>query len=350
MFRNQSYRKNRYLRRFNKLNTKTIAGEKTYEVTSPGQIFLFGEHAVVYGEPALAAAINIRTKARSEANENKRFRVFSERIGRLEGKVKKENGTWKIIDREGDLEELNFVTKAAEITLNYVKKGEGIDLEIESKLPSGSGLGSSSAVTTATIASVSLALEERLNRKEISQLAFDTEVAIQGAASKTGVNVASYGGFLKIERNEMERLRTAPELKIVIGYTGKYGNTGELVRKVKKLKESRPKIIEPIIETIGKCTESGINSLRKSDLQKVGALMNANQNLLEGLQVSSPELRKLIKSARASGALGAKLTGSGGGGCMIALGSGKINKISKAIKDAGGHPIETKIGVEGLRY
>lgn len=329
---------------------KAKSGERTKTANSPGQIFLFGEHAVVYGQPALAAAIDIRTEAKAEPLSDNKFEVKSKNVGELNGEVQKVDGRWSIRDKSGDLEKLRFVTKVAELTFDYLDKGKGLKLHIKSDVPPGAGLGSSSAVTASTAAAISSAIEENLNKDEISQLAYDAEVEVQGAASRTGVNVATYGGFIKVREDEMEELEDLPELDMLIGCTGKYGNTGELVAKVRRLKESHPKIIEPIVEAIGKSAEVGIESLRESHLKRVGALMNTNQNLLEGLGVSSPELRNLIQTARNSGAIGAKLTGAGGGGCMIALGPDKIDEMAEAIEEEGGKPMKAKIGVQGLRY
>ncbi|KXA90523.1 hypothetical protein AKJ37_03770 [candidate division MSBL1 archaeon SCGC-AAA259I09] len=320
------------------------------KVSSPGQIFLFGEHAVVYGQPALLASIDVRIDVEALLLDGSRFEVTSEGVGRMEGKVERINGDWKIRDKTGDVEDLQFVTRASEIVFNYLNRGEGISLSIESDLPSGSGLGSSSAVTTATAAAVSTVLDGELDEEEIIQLAFDAEVDIQGAASRAGVSVATLGGFLKVQDKDFESLEKLSKLDILIGYTGKYANTGELVKHVGNLKESRPNIYGPMVRAIGKTTEIGIEALNEDNLREVGVLMNVNQNLLEGLGVSSPELHDLIEAARDSGAIGAKITGAGGGGCMIALGSGNMNEISNAIEESGGIPIKTEIGVEGLMY
>lgn len=325
-------------------------GENTQVASAPGQIFLFGEHAVVYGEPALSTAIGLRTRVEAKPNDDNKLVVSSRGFGDLRGVIEKKGGKWKISKKVGDISELDFVTKAIELTFNYLEKGRGLNIEIKSKLPGGSGLGSSSAVTTATIASISSALGETLAKDEILQLAYDSEIAVQGSASRTGVSAATYGGFLEITGDEITKLEEISGIEIVIGYTGNYANTKKMVDKVGELKESRPKIANPLLKTIGKCTKIGIESLMNRDIERVGALMNANQNLLRGLGVSSSELDKLIEAAKSSGAIGAKLTGSGGGGCMIALGTESIDEISDAIREEGGNPIRGKIGVEGLKY
>ncbi|KXB04226.1 hypothetical protein AKJ48_03270, partial [candidate division MSBL1 archaeon SCGC-AAA261O19] len=227
--------------------------------------------------------------------------------------------------------------------------GGGLELEILSDIPVGSGLGSSSAVTTATIAATSAVMGEVLGGEDVSELAFSAEKAVQGPASRTGVSVATQGGFARIQGREMENLEELPPLDIVIGYTGIYGSTAETVRRVKQLRESNSMITNPILETIGAITQAGIQAVKEGDFKKGGALMNANQNLLEGLGVSSEDLDRLITAARGSGALGSKLTGGGGGGSMIALSESDPQGIVEAIKGAGGQPIATEIGVEGLK-
>ncbi|KXB07046.1 hypothetical protein AKJ51_02185 [candidate division MSBL1 archaeon SCGC-AAA382A20] len=319
-------------------------------VSSPGQIFLFGEHAVVYGQPALLASIGLRTTVEAEPLDNRRIEVESEGLGEMSGKVEKIEEKWKIREKSGDITQLRYVTRVAELVFNYLDSGKGVSLTISSELPPGSGLGSSSAVTTAAGVAVSSILGEDLEKDKIAQLAYEAEVDIQGAASHAGVSVATHGGFLRVQGDQLKNLENFSELDILIGYTGNYADTGKMVEKVRDLKESNPEIYGPIIKTIGKATEGGIESLKDNNLEKVGVLMNANQNLLEGLDVSTPKLRNLIETARDFGALGAKITGAGGGGCMIALGSKNIEKTVDAIEENDGVPIKTKIGLEGLRY
>lgn len=305
---------------------------------------------MVYGQPALSASIDIRTEVRVETIPDKKVEIKSTEVGEMEGEIRKTGEELKIQNKIGDTQELQFVTKTIELTLNHLDEEKGVKVQIDSELPLGSGLGSSSAVTTATAAAVSSAMGKKLDRENVSHLAYSAELEVQGAASRTGVNTSTYGGFLKVQEDRMEKLESLPELNVLVGYTGKYGNTGEMVESVKKLRESRPELINSVILAIGKATEAGIKALKGRKSEKVGALMNANQNLLEGLQVSSPELRDLINAARSSGATGAKLTGAGGGGCMIALVPEAIEEIAKEIRKEGGEPIRAKIGVEGMRY
>lgn len=282
-------------------------------------------------------------------NDNK-FLIKSEKVGELSGEVQKKDSEWVIKNKKGDLEGLKFVTKVSELVFNKLNKGGGVELNINSKIPPSSGLGSSSAVTTSTAGAVSSLLKAKLEKKEIIKLAYQAEKEIQGEASRAGVSVATTGGFLKVQQDKFEKIEDLKKLKLVIGYTEKCGDTGKLVKKVKKLKNSRPEIYDPMIKTIGKTTEKGIENLKKGDLEKVGALMNANQALLEGLDVSSPEIRNLVDASLDAGAIGAKITGAGGGGCILALGIDNIEEIEKAIIEENGRPIKVEIGLRGLEY
>lgn len=317
--------------------------------SAPGQIFLFGEHAVVYGQMALAAAIDRYTKADVEIRSDNKFRVDSKEVGELRGEVQKLEGTWSIQQKTGDVKKLSYVTKAAELTFNYIGRGKGLNLQVESDFPIGSGLGSSSAVSVAIVAAISETLGEGLKKEEISKLAFDAEMAVQGVASKTGVTVATYGDFVKVRGERVDHMRNLPRPSVIVGHTGVYASTSELIEMVKELKESHQEIFESALGIIGEITKIGAAALRQRDFRKMGALMNANQMLLELLGASSPELNRLISAAREAGALGAKLTGAGGGGSMIALRPEDPQKIARAIEGKKGQAIVTKIGVGGLR-
>ncbi|MBS3815341.1 MAG: mevalonate kinase [Hadesarchaea archaeon] len=317
-------------------------------VSSPAQIFFFGEHAVVYGQPALATAINLRTKVKGKSRDDNKVIVKSHGIGSLEGVIECEDNKWVLKEKKGDTKNLSYVIKAIEVTLNQVEEGGGFELEITSDIPPGSGLGSSSAVTTATIAAVSNLMNNSLDKDMITDLAFETEKLVQGPASRTGVSVATHGSFALIQDEEIDVREDLPQLNIVIGYTGSHGSTAEAVGRVKELKNTRPNITNPILETIGEITQNGMKAVKEGDLDKVGVLMNANQALLKGLDVSSDHLESLIKAAHEAGAKGAKLTGGGKGGSMIAIIDEKQQKIVKAIREANGKPIEAEIGVNGL--
>lgn len=275
--------------------------------------------------------------------------IDSKGIGSLSGKIRKDGGKWSIKVMGGSAGRLIYVKKAAELTFNHVEAGIGMNLQIDSDIPAGSGLGSSSAVTVATIAASSNALRASLGEDEISTLAFETEMSVQGMASRTGVAVATRGGFIKVLNGQVENVEDLPRPTVVIGYTKVPRRTGKLIDRVRRRKETHPQIFESTLRMIGKTTEVGIDAFRKKDLKKVGSLINANQMFLEILGASSSKLRRLISAAREVGALGAKLTGAGGGGSMIALVRNEGREVAEAIEGEGGRAFVTRIGMEGLK-
>lgn len=328
---------------------KMLLGGRTSRASVPGQIFLFGEHAVLYGQPALASATGLRTRAKAEARSDEKFIVNSKGIGSLNGKIRKSDGKWSIKVVGGSAGRLIYVRRAVELIFNHVEVGVGLNLRIDSDIPAGSGLGSSSAVTVATIAAVSNTLGASLKKDGISDLAFETEMSIQGMASRTGVTVATRGGFVKVQDGRVESIKDLPQSSVVIGYTKVSRRTGKLIERVRRRKGAHPQIFESTLQLIGRATHVGIDAFGKRDFKKVGALMNANQMFLEILGASSPKLRRLISAAGEAGALGAKLTGAGGGGCMIALVHDEGKEVAEAIESKGGRAFITRIGMEGLK-
>ncbi len=324
-------------------------GENTKHVTAPGQIFLFGEHAVVYGQPALVVSIGLRTDVKAKRLDTSRFEAVSEGVGKVSGNIKKSPEGWKIADTQGDKEKLKYILKVSENVFKHLDSGSGIKLSISSELPLGAGLGSSSSVTTAVSEAVALTQGEKIEKETIIDLAYQAEKEIQGRASRAGVGVAVHGGFLKIKNDKLETLEDLSNPDIIVGYTGKNAKTCELVEKVKKQKSKSPNIYDPMIRAIGQTTREGIRNLRSNEIEKVGVLMNVNQSLLEGLGVSTSHLNQLIQSSRDAGALGAKITGAGGGGCMISLCRKNAGKIKNAIDRENGIPIRTEISGGGLK-
>lgn len=291
--------------------------------SAPGKVILFGEHAVVYGEPALAGAID------------KRVRVEAEKTpGELEISSDKS-------------QDYRYVEKAAELVLDYLGSSSGLTVRIISELPPSAGLGSSAAVSVATIAAVASELGHKLGEKEISELGHRVELEVQGAASPTDTLTAALGGILYIQPRKKKYTPLKASLPLVIGYTGLERSTKALVEKVKTLKDEYPGLVLPIIKNIGRITREAKARLQEGE--DIGGLMNINHGLLESLGVGNESLSKLVHAARAAGARGAKITGAGGGGCMIAYAPGKTKEVLSAISACGCLALEAPITMAGVR-
>jgi mevalonate kinase len=288
--------------------------------SAPGKLILFGEHAVVFGEPALSTAINLRAEVYARPHTE-----------------------WLADGASLDEPRFRYVKACVRKT-----NAEGpLWIEIRSMVPSGAGLGSSAAVTVATLG----ALHGRsgaLDAPSIAREAFEVEHEVQGRASPIDTSTASAGGGVLVLREPRGDLlwsierdsrrwflhRTAlPPLDFVIGNTGISAATGPLVARVKERFDREPKAVEAVRE-IGEITLEGLRALQGKDFVGAGRLMDRNHVLLTNLGVGHPALDRLVEAARPS-SYGAKLTGAGGGGSVVAL-TDRPSVTAEAIRLAGG--------------
>ncbi|AEH23960.1 mevalonate kinase [Pyrococcus yayanosii] len=322
--------------------------------SAPAKVILFGEHSVVYGKPAIAAAIDLRTFVEAELRDDGRIRIEAHDI-KVPGLTVSfsESEIYFETDYGKAAEVLSYVREAINLVLEEAGKKTGVKVSITSQIPVGAGLGSSAAVAIATIGAVAKLLGLELTREEIAKLGHKVELLVQGASSGIDPTVSAIGGFIYYEKGRFENLPFM-ELPIVVGYTGSSGPTKELVAMVRRRYEDMPELMVPIIEAMGKLVEKARDLItaeldEEEKLRKLGELMNINHGLLDALGVSTKKLSELVYAARTAGALGAKITGAGGGGCMYALAPGKQSEVATAITIAGGTPMVTQISREGLR-
>jgi mevalonate kinase len=301
--------------------------------SAPGKLILFGEHAVVFGEPALSTAINLRTE------------VFA-----------RPHGEWLADGTSLDAAKYRYV-KAA---VRHAWTGGPLWLEIRSMIPVGAGLGSSAAVTVGTLGALS-ALRDGIDPPAIARQAFDIEHEVQGRASPIDTTTAAAGGGILVRPDEGSDLLwtitrdtrrwslhrcTLPDLTFVVGNTGISAPTGPLVAGVKERVDASPKAASMVRE-IGHIAIDGLAALQRKDLVAAGALMDRDHALLNALGVGHPMLERLVEAAREH-SYGAKLTGAGGGGSMVAL-TDEPQKAAEAIRMAGGKPFLVRTDPDGVR-
>jgi len=301
--------------------------------SAPGKMILFGEHAVVFGKPALALAIDMRIAC--SVTQSDQYCVNGH-------PMKKKHHA--------------YISTA----LDQAWQGPPIMIETSSGIPSGSGLGSSAAVTVACISA--LLLEKgRLDPETVARKAFEVEHAVQGRASPTDTSTSTHGHGVLVspERGEdfLWRIEKGgkvwnmhhcevSQLTFVVGYTGVHASTGPLVAKVKDYVEGSDDG-RRAIDRIGEIVLDGLDAMRRGDQSRMGALMDENHVLLNSLGVGHPSLDRLVEVARKS-SYGAKLTGAGGGGSMIAL-TDDPSGTSAGILAAGGKAFTVRVGCEGVR-
>lgn len=280
--------------------------------SAPGKVFLFGEHAVVYGKPGIAMAIKPRVFV--TVRDTKRATR----------------------------------AKSPYIDSCFEKMGVVGSVYINSQIPSSSGLGSSAAVTVATLCAINDEFKLNKTREDIADMAFEIEKAVQkGRASPTDTTVATYGGIVLITGGSRRKL-PPQHMHLVIGDSMVSHSTSRMVEQVSDLKKNQPAIVNPVLDAIEGVSLAAIHHLHNP--RELGRYMNMNNALLEALGVGHPQLSKMILAARSAGAFGAKITGAGGGGSMVALCPKPLkHRVAKAIESCDARAIVTGIDTEGAR-
>jgi mevalonate kinase len=280
--------------------------------TAPGKIILFGEHAVVYDRPAIAVPINkVRARATILAN------------------LQAESGEVLIqapdINLEAYLNNLSDDHPLAIAIWSVVHELGAFRLpactiQISSTIPIASGMGSGAAISVAVIRSISAFLGKRLSDNIVSELAYEVEKIHHGTPSGIDNTVITYNKPIFFQQGSpIHLLNLNMPFTLVIADTGKKSPTSITVGNVRKQWLSNKRYYEEIFDEIGQITSSARTIIEKGEPALLGNLMNENHQLLQALDVSSPELDHLVHTANLAGALGAKLSGGGGGGNMIAL-------------------------------
>ncbi len=241
---------------------------------------------------------------------------------------------------------------AARDSLDFLgRRGEGVSLEVDCGIPVGAGLGSSAATSVSIIAATSRAFGERLDKEKICGLAFGPESYLHGSPSGVDHATSTYGGMIQFSKpGIVKRLRLARVPTLLVCDTNVHRSTKGLVGSVVKRARSESEFFKSHLEEVSQISRSAVRSLRKGDDHELGMLMNRNHELLVQIGVSHPLLDRLVVTARKKGAIGAKLTGAGGGGCMIALceDNAAMSRVERALRRQGGSPYSVSMDASGV--
>jgi mevalonate kinase len=287
-------------------------------VKVPGKLMLMGEHAVVYGRPCLVAAVN---------------KYLTIKISL--------SGTGSDIFVTPGTDDNSFLSLAIKTFRKHYGIKEPVWVETKSELGE-YGLGSSAAVTVATVKALAEMFQKKIDNKELFNLAYQIISKVQGLGSGFDTAAVVYGGILYfVTAGKTIEPLPLTDLNLVVGYSGVKADTVEMLKMVEEKKRQYPAAVEKIFNNIADLVEKGKKAIVEKDWPRLGTLMNYNQDYLEDLGVSTPKLNDLVIAARSAGAYGAKLSGAGGGDCMIALVDQTMKeKVKKAIQDGGGKIIE----------
>jgi mevalonate kinase len=294
--------------------------------SAPGKVILFGEHAVVYGRPAIAVPVHIlrATVEAAPAPPGGGLRIIAEDVGQ----------TVELDAAPPD----HPLALIARLTLEALgAPPPDLTLTLRSTIPIASGLGSGAAVSAALARALAAALHANLDDDRLSALVFEVEKLHHGTPSGIDNTVVIYGRPVYFVRGATaQTFSIGRPFTLAIADTGIASPTRVAVGDVRRLYQANPAAIAPIFDQIGAIAEEARAAIEQGDISTLGALMNHNHALLRRLAVSCPELDALVQTARESGTPGAKLSGAGRGGNMIALAEGADpGKLERALRAAG---------------
>jgi hydroxymethylglutaryl-CoA reductase len=290
-----------------------------------GKVILLGEHAVVYNRHALALPLanaviaSVREASNGSSLSVPDWNIFDE---------------WHPQDRK---------LSGAAAVVEFIKGELGISnrnfaVRIQSRIPLGMGLGSSASFAVATIRAFNSLLGLNLGDEKINQFAFRCEEKTHGTPSGIDNNIATFGRpllFRKGDEGRADTIKLSEIPPLVIAASGSQGNTKDQVSGVRQRFERNNALFSAIFDEIDDISIAGTAALEHCDYEQLGALMNVCHGFLNAIGVSTPELEGMIGIAKEAGATGAKLTGAGGGGSIVALCPDRVSDVTLALTDAG---------------
>jgi mevalonate kinase len=330
--------------------------------SAPAKAILLGEHAVNREQPALAVALDLRIRCTASARDDGAYSFRSEahaesaaladvRAFRAEVDRAREAGDVVVLR---ELAERDFFAPARYVLGRLLDRAAdfgGLDVVWRSPIPVGAGLGSGAAASAALAVAAGTLQRKELPPREVAEVAWQGDVIAHGGiASGLDSGACALGGVVRYTLSGGPEPVPAPaSLRLVVADTGVVANTAAVNGRVRERLAERPWRTH-LFGEIGLLAEAAVEAVADGDLERLGRLMNLNQLVLERLGVSSPELATLVEAALEAGALGAKLSGSGGGGIVVALATpGGAHDVAAAAERAGGRAFVVDAAVEGAR-
>ncbi len=305
--------------------------------SAPGKVILFGEHFVVYGVKAILCSINKRVTVTAEKTSERKISINS-KIGKLE------------LDPNKSISEINSPLKPFYYLANKAieNKDIGIHIQIDSEIPLGAGLGSSSACCVAGAAAI-FKLFGDISKEEILKLAIEAERTIFKNTSGADCTVCTYGGIMEYDKNHgFKKIEYEPNFQLIIINSNIEHSTQSMVSKVKEFENKNKEEFSRLSNLESKVIEDVLKLIKENKIQEIGRKMNQNQEYLENIGISNNKLTEMIKIGQEL-SFGAKITGSGGGGCIFALtNESNLQNILKKFKDNNYECFSAKIDFKGL--
>jgi mevalonate kinase len=298
---------------------------------APSKAIITGEHFVVHGAWALAVALP--RKVRAEVRESASFNVTSDKVSSA--------GTFGLHPIAAMVEEM-----AREFSFNT-----HLNISIRSEIPEGAGLGSSSATMVAVASAVARLHFLDLQPSDIVRFSMVGEREVHGRPSGIDVAACAVGGVILYKPGTRpKKVSFQGRRSLIVAFSGKSRSTKRQIRRVAEMKETFPSLFSGLTEAAGEISLMAAKRLVNRDTRGLGRLMSFNHAVLSTLGVSNPSLDRLVDLALSLGAYGAKLTGAGGGGSVVAVAPrGKEKSIVSGLKGRGFDAFRAEIPVDGVR-
>lgn len=287
---------------------------KAVSATAPGKIILFGEHAVVYGRPAIAVPLtHVRAAATIRPARSGGVLLVAPDLGVEQN----------LADADAD-DALALTVQQVQIAARLQRLPD-MTITVTSDIPIAAGLGSGAAITAATTRALAqfLGLADGVSSGWISDLTYEVEKIHHGTPSGIDNTVVAYERPVYFVRqkpqNLIETFHVQRPLRLLVGDTGISSSTKDVVGDVRRSWQKDPRCFNALFDGCGVLSEAAREAIQTGDYEEIGRLMNQNHALLVDMTVSSPELDRLVSKALEAGAVGAKMSGGGRGGNMIAL-------------------------------
>ena len=307
------------------------------KASAPGKVILFGEHFVVYGVKAILCAINKRITVTAEKIEENKISIKSN-IGDLE------------LEPDKEISEINSPLKPFYYLAKKLMENQntGIQIIVESDIPLGVGLGSSSACCVAGAAAISRLFKET-SKDEILKLAIEAERTIFENTSGADCTVCTFGGIMEYDKeNGFNKIESEPNFHLVIANSNIEHSTESVVAGVKRFKEKNEEQFSTLCKIESKLVEDVLKLLKENNVRELGNKVSENQEYLETIGISNEKLREMIKIGQ-NKSFGAKITGAGGGGCIYALTvESNVDETINQFKSENHDCFSAKIDFQGL--
>jgi mevalonate kinase len=307
------------------------------KASAPGKVILFGEHFVVYGGKAILCAINKRVSVTAEKIKEEKISIKSNIVN-------------LVLEPNKLISEINSPLKPFYYLANKIieKENTGIEIVVESDIPLGVGLGSSSACCVAGAAAISRLFKET-SKEEILELAIEAEKTIFENTSGADCTVCTYGGIMEYDKkNGFSKIESVPNFHLIIVNSNTEHSTESVVTKVRQFKEKDEVGFSTLCNNESKLVEEVLKLLKENDIKELGKKAIQNQEYLETIGISNDKLRDMIQIGQ-NESFGAKITGAGGGGCIFALtDESNLEQTINQFKNKNYDCFSVKIDFKGL--